>query len=162
MSESRALETTLKVLPVLGACITFAWGVVVWKDNADDERSAAATESARYAESRRIESTRPFLEMQLKLYTEAAQVTARIANASNNVDEDKLRFWELYTGELSMVEDSAVSGAMYDFGKALERNASQHELRDLGVILARKMRESLAKSWGTDAWQMNASQQPAP
>jgi hypothetical protein len=162
MSESRPLETTLKILPVIGACVTFAWGVWVWKNNADDERDAAEAESVRHAESRRIEASRPFLEMQLKLYTEAAQVTARIANGSGDVEADKRRFWELYTGELSMVEDGAVSGAMVDFKTAMEHNADQEELRRLGVTLARKMRESLATSWGTDAWQMNAKKPPTP
>jgi len=161
MAESNALESTLKILSVAGACITFAWSVWVWKENAADERSAAEAESARYADSRRIEATRPFLEMQLKLYTEAAQVTARIANSGARGGKDEARFWELYTGELSMVEDGEVSGAMYSFGQALEHKVDQKELRNLGVTLARKMRESLAKSWGTDAWQMNAGQTDA-
>lgn len=156
MSESRALETALKILPVVGACITFAWGVWVWQDNAGKERDAATTESARHAESRRIEATRPFLEMQLKLYTETAQVVSKIANASDpgEVAHATQRFWELYTGELSMVEDAGVATAMVAFGSALERHADQRALRGLGVKLAHGMRESLAASWGTDAWQM--------
>ncbi|WP_162917088.1 ATP synthase subunit B family protein [Dongia deserti] len=127
MSESSPLETTLKILPVLGACVTFMWGVWVWKNNADDERAAATAESIRYAESRRIEATRPFLEMQLKLYTEAAQVTSRIATGSGDTSADQRRFWELYTGELSMVEDGAVSKAMVEFGTALEGNADRRD-----------------------------------
>lgn len=59
MSDSRILETAFKIVPVIGACVTFAWGVWVWKENADEEREAAALESARYADSRRIEATRP-------------------------------------------------------------------------------------------------------
>jgi len=84
---------------VIGACVTFVWGVWVWKDNADEERAAAAAESARYAESRRIEATRPFLEMQLELYTEAALITSRIATSA---DQGAVgRFWELYYGQLA-------------------------------------------------------------
>jgi len=159
MSESRTLETMLKILPVVGACVTFAWGVWVWKDNADDERGAAAAESARYAESRRIEATRPFLEMQLKLYTETALVTSRIATSG---DQGTIgRFWELYTGELALVENREVAQAMIAFGNALKRN-KQAELRGLALTLTHRMRESLAKSWGTDAWQMTADEPPAP
>ncbi len=159
MSESRALETALKVLPVLGACVTFVWGVWVWEDNADEERDAAAAESARYAESRRIEATRPFLEMQLRLYTEAAQVTSRIATSGDQATIG--RFWELYTGELALVENREVAQAMIAFGDAL-KSRRQAELRGLALRLAHQMRESLAKSWGTDAWQMRADEPPAP
>ena len=154
MSDSRALDTALKILPVIGACVTFAWGVWVWKENADEERAAAEDESKRYADSRRIEATRPFLELQLKLYTEAALVTAKIATASG-APKDIDRFWQLYTGELALVEDPEVAKAMIAFGDALKAN-KQASLSGLAVTLAHKMRESLARSWGTDAWQMRA------
>ena len=150
MSESRALDAALKILPALGACVTFIWGVWVWKDNADEERDAAAAETARFAESRRVEATRPFLEMQLKFYTEAAHVAARIASSG---DQSTIgRFWELYYGELALVENNEVAAAMKDFGDAL--TAGKHtELNTLALELTERMRESLAKSWGTDAWQ---------
>jgi len=153
MSESRVLDATLKILPIVGACITFIWGVWVWKDNADEERNAAAAETARYAESRRVEATRPFLEMQLKLYTEAALVTSRIAHSGG---EGAIgRFWELYYGELALVENNDVARAMVDFGKALKAN-EKTRLEALSLELTRSMRRSLAKSWGTDAWQATA------
>jgi len=153
MPESRVLDAALKILPIMGACITFVWGVWVWKDNADDERAAAAAETARYAESRRVEATRPFLEMQLKLYTEAALVASRIAHSG---DEGAIgRFWELYYGELSLVENNDVAQAMVDFGNALRAN-EKARLESLSLELTRSMRRSLAKSWGTDAWQVTA------
>lgn len=154
MPESRTAETMLKLLPVLGACITFVWGVWVWKDNADEERMAAAAEAERYAESRRIEATKPFLEMQLELYTEAARVTSRIANSG---DQGAIgRFWELYYGELALVENNEVAKAMVDFGKALKAG-EKGRLESLSLALTRSMRKSLAKSWGTDAWQVTAN-----
>jgi hypothetical protein len=159
MSDSRTLETALKILPVIGACVTFAWGVWVWKDNADEERAAAASETERYADSRRIEATRPFLELQLKLYTEAALVTGKIATASGT-QQDVDRFWQLYTGELALVEDPEVAKAMIAYGEALKAN-KQGSLGGLAIALAHRMRESLARSWGTDAWQMRAAT-PAP
>lgn len=151
MPESRILDTSLKILPVIGACVTFAWGVWVWKENADEERAVAAQESARYADSRRIEATRPFLELQLKLYTETALITSRIATAGDQGATG--RFWELYTGELALVEDADVAAAMVKFGSALKAGR-QGELSGLAIALVHGMRESLARSWGTDAWQM--------
>jgi hypothetical protein len=151
---SRILDAALKILPVVGACITFIWGVWVWKENADDERAAAAAETARYAESRRIEATKPFLEMQLELYTEAARLTSRIANSG---DQGAIgRFWELYYGELALVENNDVARAMVDFGKALKAG-EKGRLEGLSLALTRSMRKSLAKSWGTDAWQVTAN-----
>jgi hypothetical protein len=139
MSESRILDAALKMLPVVGACVTFAWGVWVWKDNADEGR-----------ESRRVEATRPFLEMQLKFYTEAAHVAARIAASGDQSTVG--RFWELYYGELALVENNEVAAAMKDFGDAL--TAGKHtELNTLALELTDRMRASLAKSWGTNAWQ---------
>jgi len=153
MSESRALDGALKILPVIGACVTFAWGVWVWKENADEEREAAAAEALRYAESRRIEATRPFLEMQLRVYTEAVQVASRIANSR---DENTIRrFWELYYGELALVENLDVAKAMVDFGDALNAGKTT-ELNTLAIELTRRVGESLAKSWDTDAWQKRA------
>jgi hypothetical protein len=153
MSESRALDAALKVLPVLGACITFIWGVWVWKDNADEERAAATADADRYAESRRLEASRPFLETQLKFYIEAAGVASKIAHSGDQTSID--RFWELYYGELSLVENNDVALAMKDFGDAMNAK-KQTELTTLAHELTERMRESLAKSWGSDAWNVIA------
>jgi hypothetical protein len=154
MSESRALETVLKILPVLGACVAFIWGVVQWKENADAELAAAKLEAERYADSRRIEATRPFLEMQLKYYTEAVQVASRIAHSHD--PQSIARFWELYYGELALVENNDVALAMRQFGDALNQGKTT-ELNTLAIELGRRVGESLAKSWNTGAWQKRAS-----
>jgi hypothetical protein len=152
MPESRTLDAALKILPIVGACITFIWGVWVWKDNADDERTAAKANAERYAESRRIEATKPFLEMQLRFYVEAADVAAQIAASR---DERAIeRFWELYYGDLALVEDNDVALAMVDFGNALKAG-KQTELNTLAIELTRSMRRSVTKSWDTDAWQVS-------
>lgn len=139
------------VVPVIGGGVTFLWGVWLWKQNAD-----------RREDNRRMEASRPFLDMQLKLYTEAAQIAARIANASGDPDKDKLRFWELYAGELSMVEDFDVANCMSEFGTALKKECDQENMQKASIALAHAMRDSLARSWSTNAWRMTFPESAAP
>lgn len=149
MSESRALDAALKILPVIGACVAFIWGVVQWKQNADDELAAAKIDVERYAENRRVEASRPALETQLKFYIEAAGVASKIAHSGDQAAID--RFWELYYGELSLVENNDVALAMKAFGDAMN-NGERTQLTTLAHELTERMRESLEKSWGSEAW----------
>jgi len=72
------------------------------------------------------ESQKPFLEKQLQFYVEASKVAAKLTvlplRAPTDVapeetwDWAKQRFWELHWGELVVVEDKDVAGAMARFG----------------------------------------------
>ena len=138
------IETGIKLLSILGAVATFAWGVFQYVEN-----------NKKQSESRRIEATKPFLERQLKLYTEATQSAATLATSeepSEKVAAIK-RFWSLYWGELALVEDKDVEAAMVALGKGLDRQASPPELKQLSLKLAHACRDSLALSWGVKEWQ---------
>ena len=57
-------------------------------------------------QARAIDARRPFLDHQLKLYQEATK-TAAILATSNDAAElqtAEIRFWQLYWGELAMVD----------------------------------------------------------
>src|SRR5262245_20841526 len=62
------------------------------------------------AETRQLEARRPFLERQLALYTEATQNAAILATSSDMkaLEKARQRFWELYWGELAMVENGGI------------------------------------------------------
>jgi hypothetical protein len=158
MADESRLDRSLKLLSVVGAVVTFGWGVWVWQSNAEKDRVSAESEAAKHAESRRIEATKPFLDLQLKLYAEASQVTAKIATSEDagEVTSATKRFWELYWGELALVENNEVATAMHDF--SVEMAPPDHKaidpvaLRQASLKLAEKLRDSLAKSWDTDAW----------
>src|SRR5688500_6929747 len=64
------------------------------------------------AEARRIEASKPFLELRQKLYMEAVKAAAILANREGYTDQEiasaKRRFRELYVAELSMVESPEV------------------------------------------------------
>ena len=144
---------TLKVLiAVVGASVSFCWGLWTWRISRRDQLDAQRREGERQSEARRIQATRPFLEKQLELYAEAARVCARIASAHNGADA-VARFWELYWGELALVENREVETKMVQFGQALQyMSEDRSELRRRALELAAACRASLARSWGVDAW----------
>src|SRR2546425_3616720 len=52
----------------------------------------------------------PFLDRQLKLYEEAIETAAILATSADadQLQKAEVRFWELYWGELAMVENGGV------------------------------------------------------
>ena len=149
-----SFEELLKVATLVGVVASFFWGGYVWKDKSEREIAQQRTEAERLSATRRIEATKPFLERQLKLYIEASQVAAVIATTSINAARSKAvnRFWELYWGELALVENTEVQAAMVAFGGGLNNKASLGELQQLSLTLAHACRFSLDKSWGIHAW----------
>jgi hypothetical protein len=137
------LESWVKVLTLAGGVIAFGWGVYQFMSN---QRSQA--------ETRRIEATRPFLDRQLKLYTEATQAAATLATATSKEElaAARARFWSLYWGELALVEDKRVEAAMVQLGRALEGGATGKEIAPFSLSLAHACRDSLAESWGVKQW----------
>jgi hypothetical protein len=105
-----SFESAIKVLSILGAVATFAWGVFQYDQTQKQQ-----------AETRRIEATKPFLERQLALYTEATQIASTIATTNDKSKRESAleRFWALYWGELALVEDAFVEGAMVKLGEAI-------------------------------------------
>lgn len=157
-------DRTFKLLGLLGAIGSFVWGVLVWGDNRQRELRASQWEQQRAAETRRVEATKPFLERQLRLYTEATQAAASIATSENpkKVAEATEQFWQLYWGELAMVEDRGVEGAMKQLGDALSASSDRTELQQLSLRLARACRVSLDRSWGINVWtQGGAAERPS-
>lgn len=95
------------------------------------------------------ESLKPFNEKRIVLYTEASNVVSKLANLSEGKEREtaRQRFFELYWGELALVEDRQVESAMVHFARALEeyeRNpSSSDELKKQSYNVAHAFRESL-------------------
>jgi hypothetical protein len=152
----------LKFLSIIGAIGSFVWGVWVWQDKAEKERAQARFDAARYAETRRVEAMKPFLDKQLALFTEATQVASYIANAPSREGAAKQieRFWQLYWGELALVERGNVAKAMIAFGNGLNGGQPPRVLQGLALDLAHACRDELAVAWGTDAWRRASPSTP--
>ena len=148
------LEAVWKILGVLGTVVAFLWGIYTYQDTAAKQLERERLESERLSETRRIEATKPFLERQLTLYTDVSKVAATLGTSGDETEKAKARkrFWELYWGELALVENRDVEAAMVAFGGALREGASQSELQELSLMLAHACRNSLAVSWNVPAW----------
>jgi hypothetical protein len=111
------------------------------------------------AEAIERDSKKVFLDKQAALYFETTALVSRIANmdAETIPQKDVERFWQLYWGELSMVEDFGVEQSMVVFGRSL-RAAQQkgtnevcaQKRTEISLMLAHCIRESLGKSWDVE------------
>ena len=110
----------------------------------------------RDVETRNLEARKQYLTRQLDLYTDATRAAAKIATSKPGSAEHVKalnRFWELYWGELSMVENAAVEGAMKSMGDCLlNKGCRCGDLPHCSLELAHACRRSLADSWGVPDW----------
>jgi hypothetical protein len=169
-------EQAFKILSTAGAIGTFLWTVYVWRDKARKDSEAAKQDAERESLTRRIEATKPFLELQLRLYTEATQMASIIATSefASEIDLPMKRFKQLFAGELALVENTEVASAMEAFRRALptlqgetlprsDREMERLALLQLSLNLAYAFKNSLARSWGIRAWANpdDATQEPS-
>ncbi len=119
---------------------------------------AAVTGVYKYLDTRAREVKRPFLEKQMALYFDVCKVVATLARRDVETTERKKateRFWELYWGELSLVESGSVEVIMVALGrvielppKVLEGKDGRDLLERLSYQLAHACRASIGKGWG--------------
>lgn len=112
-----------------------------------------------YFEKAENDYRKPLWEKQLNYYLEATEATAKIATLQNDPSDTgkielaraRMKFWELYYGELVVVEDGDVSQAMVNFGKCLrdyqDMKCDQKHLQELSLALAKACRSSVSTSW---------------
>lgn len=116
-----------------------------------------------YARTQQEEFRKRYWDVQFKLYSEAAESSAAIANgrALADVEKERRRFWQLYWGPLSAIEHPEVEIAMKRFGTVLAECEAGHRdscpspspgttrtpLRSASYNLAHCIRASLAKTW---------------
>ena len=86
------------------------------------------------------QSKQKFLDKQFELYTEAITVVSRLATRGEyeGREKDRDRFWQLYWGELGMVEDLQVERAMIQVGIALSASEALIASEAPGAGLAQK------------------------
>ena len=149
------MDKLIKILGAVATIGTLLLAIWTYWDTRTREIDQREQAGQRTAETRRVEATQPFLERQLRLYTEAAQVAARIATIHDQgaTDEAGERFWQLYWGELALVENPAVEGAMKAFGDGLRAERPNGEMEQLSLKLAHACRDLLAVSWGVKDWE---------
>jgi hypothetical protein len=146
----------VRYLTILGAVAAFLWGAFTYFDGTRRERLKQLDELAQATAVQKIEASKPFLDRQLKLFEQATQCAAFIATSLDDSKEraDRVeRFWQLYWGELALVEHGEVERAMKRFGDALRKEQPDtNELQRLSLGIAHACRDELAKSWNISHW----------
>jgi hypothetical protein len=139
------MKQLLTLIPLLLTAIGIVFGVL------------------QYARTQQEEFRKRYWEVQFKLYGEATESAAAIANARRlaDVEKERRRFWQLYWGPLSAIEHREVESAMARFGAVLSKceagdarscpsplpGTTHTELRLASYYLAHCTRTSLAKTW---------------
>jgi hypothetical protein len=122
-----------KLATVAGAVIAFIVGV------------------AQYVYSSHNEFKKRFWEERISLYRLASSAASSISVAESKdiFDKARLDFWNLYLGELSIVEDKEVRDAMVAYGQELSGTdfSQRNNLTHLSYVLARACRHSLIATW---------------
>jgi hypothetical protein len=139
--QQSLFERVVKSLSMGGAVVVFAVSGCQYLNNQEDE-------SLRNADLRENEFKRTFWETRLSLYTRATSAASRIATAPdpNSAPADVREFWELYYGELALVEDESVAAAMVNFGEELSEG-NKEALKGRSYDLALSCRDSLMETW---------------
>ncbi|UEM09147.1 hypothetical protein J4G43_030920 [Bradyrhizobium barranii subsp. barranii] len=160
--SSPVLDLLLKYGPVAVVVVGAAWAAFTWIAQRSDQ---AGREETRQAEAARVairESQKPFLEKQLAFYFEAAKATAALSTRDPKDQEwasARKRFWELYWGELGVVESPQIASGMVAFGQTLRElekcvddgktcDGLQRPLTGASLALAHSIRESIEAGWG--------------
>ena len=91
---------------------------------------------------------KPWLESQREIYLQALSAAAAVASSDNPEKRKQAteEFWQLYQGQMILVETKSVSGAMVHFGRYLDGtdSCSKAEMNVRCRALATAMAESMA------------------
>jgi hypothetical protein len=152
------IQSWLPVLTVVGGAL---WGLFTYVDHQKEMAGQAAQQENKQTAARLLEAQRPFLEKQLALYFETAQVAGKLVTlkpGSTEWDNNETRFWQLYWSELSMVESQDIESAMVKVGQNLTdyKNAPIREENrrtlDVSVYeLAHAIRNGIKTTWTSKA-----------
>jgi hypothetical protein len=102
-----------------------------------------------------IANQRPFLEKQLELYFLASETVSTLATEFDRQKWERARsiFWQLYWGQLSLVEEPDVELRMVEIGKMVPKSPEASlfvpisSLERPSLDFAHMMRELIAKNW---------------
>jgi hypothetical protein len=154
----------------LGTIIAALWVATTWWADHQMKTEQAQRDLVKAQDIAKRDSQKPFLERQLQFYFEAVKVTAKLATLPPSLGDKGpgaeesygwayRRFWELYWGELAVVESQEIAGAMVRFGRSLEDLTTcrstpdaacgdkQALLQQLSLALAGEIRKSIERGW---------------
>jgi hypothetical protein len=136
------------LVTVLISVVAFLWGVVQYGAEQKKNRTDREEQSLRERDTSEREFMKPWLNAQRSTYAEALSAAATIANTRDSKIRSAAEqtFWQLYHGQMILVETKSVSGGMKRFGRCVERSetCSTAEMNERARALASAMAESMA------------------
>jgi hypothetical protein len=150
------------LLPAMTAIIGGLWISFTYLEQQRQAQADANDRAKREAKAQFVQARLPFLEKQLALYFEAAQVAGKLSvytTNENDWSDAERHFWLLYFGEVSMVEDGQVLDAMNTFAirlreytDAVRRNVGDPEpkkdsVRSAASDLTQAIHKSIVDAW---------------
>lgn len=115
---------------------------------------AALAGAVRFLGEQRQANRMPFLQRQLEISLEAAEVVSTLATSIDPAEWERARaaFWRLYWGRLGVVEDRQVEAVMVRIGAIVPRTAlapalPMSELQELSLALAQAARAQTQSNW---------------
>lgn len=128
------LQQFVRFAAPIGALIVFINGVIQYRNSQEDD------------------FRRTYWQTRYDNYKALVASTSAVINApdSASLAEAERIFWQNYWGEIVMVEDHHVYGAMRDFGQALDRAVypdSLEALRIKSFHVGQACRRSLEETW---------------
>ena len=152
----RLADSLIKAVVAIGGLAAVIVGGIRYLDQRD---SLIQQERLKISAQVR-ESRKTFIDAQFRLYSEAVSVAVRLARYPIQAADlpafkkDHARFYQLYWGELAVVEDQNVERAMVIFREKLvsaqknKRNElCMKSLSRASLYLARCVRKSLSRRW---------------
>jgi hypothetical protein len=159
-------EWIVKYGPGIAVVIGALWTAATYIDERSQRAQAERAQTEMQIATAKRESQKPFLEKQLNAYFEAASMASQLATLDlrsklDDWQKARQRFWELYWGELAVVESTEVASAMVSYRNALlplmdcvdankidDCSGLQKALSTASLALAHEARKSIEEGWG--------------
>ena len=145
------------VLTVVATLVGSAIAFFAQREAEIEDRKLQTEVNDRQAKVNERESKRIYLEKQAEIYFEIVPLVSKlaIAESAELIEKgDERRFWQIFWGELGMVEDADVARAMDLFGVSLDafqgridNGQCAKKRKAISITLSHCVRKSLGDSW---------------
>jgi len=156
-AQNPFLEFLKAWMPVAVVVAGGLWAVFTFIDAQADQARERELNAAKEARAALVQARRPFLERKMLLFFEASRLAGTLSRTpvgTRDWQAAEAKFWTLYWGEMSIVEQGAVEDRMKKFGDALIEHKELHdagsanELQLASYRLAHALRDELKADWG--------------
>jgi hypothetical protein len=145
-------QVIFQYVPAVTAIVAaagFWWSLERYQDDQRKAQVEQVAQAKRDQDAREREYMKPWIENQRDTYRRALSAAGIVANTENAETRRKAaeEFWQLYHGEMILVETIGVSTAMVAFGECLDGaklKCPKEKIDELSHALGSAMQDSMA------------------